>query len=234
METDSIYTGLQKPSEDVYSTVNQPQGKRAGEQHGANMTVKKASSWKWAAVGLAVLCILSVSVPLGVIFHRNAEYASLFQKYSDLQNHLKNSTDMTENCSAVWKWILGAAVDVTLDPDTAHPRLTLSAEGKRVRLGVQDWERDSIGGPVCWAGRASPRGDATGRCSLKPQKLGVYLDYEEGQLSFYNVESRSHIYTFTDMEFNPNEKLYPFFYTGDSDTALVLESPDPDPVSAAD
>ncbi|MBN3283170.1 TRI39 ligase, partial [Polyodon spathula] len=70
--------------------------------------------------------------------------------------------------------------------------------------------------------------------SLKPQKLGVYLDYEEGQLSFYNVESRSHIYTFTDMEFNPNEKLYPLFWTGNSDTALVLESPDPDSVSTAD
>ncbi|MGH0185988.1 UNVERIFIED_CONTAM: hypothetical protein FKN15_019807 [Acipenser sinensis] len=70
--------------------------------------------------------------------------------------------------------------------------------------------------------------------SLKPQKLGVYLDYEEGQLSFYNVETRSHIYTFTDMEFNPNEKLYPLFYTRDSDTDLVLESPEPDPVSAAD
>ncbi|XP_041112288.1 E3 ubiquitin-protein ligase TRIM39-like isoform X2 [Polyodon spathula] len=68
---------------------------------------------------------------------------------------------------------------------------------------------------------------------LKPQKLGVYLDYEEGQLSFYNVESRSHIYSFTDMEFNPNEKLYPFFWTWDSDTDLVLESPDPDPVSTA-
>ncbi|MGH0191521.1 UNVERIFIED_CONTAM: hypothetical protein FKN15_065018 [Acipenser sinensis] len=51
--------------------------------------------------------------------------------------------------------------------------------------------------------------------SMKPQKLGVYLDYEEGWLSFYNVETRSHIYTFTDMEFKPNEKLYPFFWTWD-------------------
>ncbi|MGH0174841.1 UNVERIFIED_CONTAM: hypothetical protein FKN15_069305 [Acipenser sinensis] len=69
--------------------------------------------------------------------------------------------------------------------------------------------------------------------SLKIQKLGVYLDYEEAQLSFYNVETRSHIYTFTDMEFNPNEKLYPLFYTY-SYTDLVLESPDPDPVSDGD
>ncbi|XP_058877621.1 butyrophilin subfamily 2 member A1-like [Acipenser ruthenus] len=45
--------------------------------------------------------------------------------------------------------------------------------------------------------------------SLKPQILGVYLDYEERQLSFYNVETRSHIYTFTDMELNTKEKVYP-------------------------
>ncbi|XP_033897872.2 E3 ubiquitin-protein ligase TRIM39-like [Acipenser ruthenus] len=47
--------------------------------------------------------------------------------------------------------------------------------------------------------------------SPKPQKLGVYLDYEEGQLSFYNVETRAHIYTF------PNTftvKLYPNFCPG--------------------
>ncbi|MGH0183038.1 UNVERIFIED_CONTAM: hypothetical protein FKN15_010877 [Acipenser sinensis] len=69
---------------------------------------------------------------------------------------------------------------------------------------------------------------------LKPQKLGMYLDYEEGQLSFYNVETRSHIYTFTDMEFNPNEKLYPFFWTWDENIDLVLESPNPNTVSAED
>ncbi|MBN3275232.1 TRI39 ligase, partial [Polyodon spathula] len=48
---------------------------------------------------------------------------------------------------------------------------------------------------------------------VDPQKLGVYLDYEEEQFFFYNVETNSHIYTFTDMEFNPNEKLYPFFWS---------------------
>ncbi|XP_058867806.1 butyrophilin subfamily 1 member A1-like isoform X2 [Acipenser ruthenus] len=192
----------------------------------------------------------------------------------------------------VWKWILAASVDVTLDPDTAHPRLTLSAEGKRVRLGEtrQDlpdnpvrfdvWRcvlgRESftsgrhywqvqVGGNTLWRLGVSKEsaerkggismtpqqgywtvrwsgGEFTAHTdpqtplprSLKPQKLGVYLDYEEGQLSFYNVETRSHIYTFTDMEFNPNEKLYPFFCTVDENTALVLETPDPDPVSAAD
>uniref|UniRef100_A0A3B1JY37 E3 ubiquitin-protein ligase TRIM39-like n=1 Tax=Astyanax mexicanus TaxID=7994 RepID=A0A3B1JY37_ASTMX len=47
--------------------------------------------------------------------------------------------------------------------------------------------------------------------SLKqaPQKVGVFVDYEEGLVSFYDVEVRSHIYSFTGQTFT--EKLYPFF-----------------------
>uniref|UniRef100_W5M5V9 Uncharacterized protein n=1 Tax=Lepisosteus oculatus TaxID=7918 RepID=W5M5V9_LEPOC len=44
--------------------------------------------------------------------------------------------------------------------------------------------------------------------SLKPRRVGVYVDYEEGQISFYNVKARCHIYTF---RHTFNEKLYPFF-----------------------
>ncbi|XP_067110302.1 E3 ubiquitin-protein ligase TRIM39-like [Osmerus mordax] len=43
----------------------------------------------------------------------------------------------------------------------------------------------------------------------KPQKVGVFVDYEEGLVSFYNVEARSHIYSFTGCTFT--EKLYPYF-----------------------
>ncbi|XP_066579190.1 E3 ubiquitin-protein ligase TRIM39 [Amia ocellicauda] len=47
--------------------------------------------------------------------------------------------------------------------------------------------------------------------SLKPQKVGVYVDYEGGQVSFYNVEKRSHIYTFTDTF---TDRLCAFFCPG--------------------
>ncbi|XP_067110818.1 E3 ubiquitin-protein ligase TRIM39-like [Osmerus mordax] len=43
----------------------------------------------------------------------------------------------------------------------------------------------------------------------KPQKVGVFVDYEEGLVSFYDVEARSHIYFFTGCTFT--EKLYPLF-----------------------
>ncbi|XP_073715854.1 E3 ubiquitin-protein ligase TRIM39-like [Misgurnus anguillicaudatus] len=44
---------------------------------------------------------------------------------------------------------------------------------------------------------------------VKPQKVGVFVDYEEGLVCFYDVESRSHIYSFTDQTFT--EKLFPYF-----------------------
>ncbi|XP_072543279.1 E3 ubiquitin-protein ligase TRIM39-like [Salminus brasiliensis] len=49
------------------------------------------------------------------------------------------------------------------------------------------------------------------RLSLKqaPQKVGVFVDYEEGLVSFYDVDVGSHIYSYTDQYFT--ERLYPYF-----------------------
>ncbi|XP_058251881.1 erythroid membrane-associated protein-like [Hemibagrus wyckioides] len=49
------------------------------------------------------------------------------------------------------------------------------------------------------------------RLSLKqaPQKIGVFVDYEKGLVSFYDVDAMSHIYSFTGQCFT--DKLYPIF-----------------------
>ncbi|XP_030634703.1 E3 ubiquitin-protein ligase TRIM39-like [Chanos chanos] len=161
-----------------------------------------------------------------------------------------------------------STVDVTLDPDTAHPCLVLSDDGKQVTCGDEEqnlpdnperfdrcgnvlgkegfssgrfyyevevrgktkWTlgvaRESInrkgqikGGPDAgyWSIRLR-NGDeykALDSPSVllslrqKPQKVGVFVDYEEGLVSFYDVEASSHIYSFTGQSFT--EKLYPVF-----------------------
>ncbi|XP_041652506.1 E3 ubiquitin-protein ligase TRIM39-like [Cheilinus undulatus] len=65
------------------------------------------------------------------------------------------------------------------------------------------------------------------RLSLQsgPEKVGVFVDYEEGLVSFYDVDAAALIYSFTGCSFT--EKIYPFFSTcrNDGTTIHSVEKP---------
>ncbi|KAJ8007622.1 hypothetical protein DPEC_G00096090 [Dallia pectoralis] len=59
----------------------------------------------------------------------------------------------------------------------------------------------------------------------RPRRVGIYVDYEGGKVSFYNVDEKSHIYSYTNQSFK--EKLYPYFYVysrAKKSEALVISS----------
>ncbi|KAM3872524.1 E3 ubiquitin-protein ligase TRIM21-like [Diretmus argenteus] len=59
----------------------------------------------------------------------------------------------------------------------------------------------------------------------RPQKVGVFVDYEEGLVSFYDVDAAALIYSYTGCTFT--EKLYSFFcpYQGGKNSAPLIISP---------
>ncbi|KAF4089029.1 hypothetical protein AMELA_G00061970 [Ameiurus melas] len=181
---------------------------------------------------------------------------------------------------------LKETVDVTLDPDTAHPNLILSADGKQVTcgdtrqnlpdtpqrfttcscvLGKQSFSSGrfyyevQVRGKTEWTlgvvrENINRKGTIRGTpqnglwtvilrneneykaCAgpavpltlrEKVEKVGVFVDYEEGLVSFYDVKSSSHIYSFTGQSFT--EKLYPYFSpcnnNGGKNSAPLIISP---------
>ncbi|KAK7939703.1 hypothetical protein WMY93_003029 [Mugilogobius chulae] len=57
---------------------------------------------------------------------------------------------------------------------------------------------------------------------LISRKVGIYLDYDNGQLSFYDVDKRFHIYTYNEQF---TEKLFPLFGTVEILKDLVIRAP---------
>lgn len=163
------------------------------------------------------------------------------------------------------------AVDVTLDPNTAHPALILSDDGKQVRHGVarnyvpenperfnpcccvitkqcfssgrfyfeiqvkdktrwtlgvaeQSTRRKGIitlspenGQWTVWLKNGNEYAALVGSprqlaLNSKPKNVGVFVDYNEGLVSFYDGDTADVLYSFTGCSFSG--KLYPFLCPG--------------------
>ncbi|XP_054636773.1 probable E3 ubiquitin-protein ligase TRIML1 [Dunckerocampus dactyliophorus] len=70
------------------------------------------------------------------------------------------------------------------------------------------------------------------RFKSKPERIGVFVDYEEGLVSFYDVDTVTLIYSFIGCAFN--ERIFPYFSPcphneGSNEAPLVLTYSLPDP-----
>ncbi|XP_039897071.1 E3 ubiquitin-protein ligase TRIM39-like [Simochromis diagramma] len=127
------------------------------------------------------------------------------------------------------------SVDVKLDPDSAHQRLVLSEDRKESYWEVEvnnktGWDIGLVRGGANRKGKLKLSPDngywvivhyeedkyaaltaPPVRIHLKekPEKVGVFVDYEEDLVSFYDVKAESHIYSFTECSFRA--ELYPYF-----------------------
>ncbi|XP_053904315.1 butyrophilin subfamily 1 member A1-like [Malaclemys terrapin pileata] len=64
--------------------------------------------------------------------------------------------------------------------------------------------------------------------SVRPSRVGIFLDYEAGEVSFYNVTDRSHLFTFTGT-FSGTLRPYfsPWFNAGGTNAAPLIICPVP-------
>ncbi|XP_010897475.2 E3 ubiquitin-protein ligase TRIM21 [Esox lucius] len=128
-----------------------------------------------------------------------------------------------------WSCVLGSP---TISTGRHYWEVELSAEGGW-RLGVTDvnaprkglfsmtpangfWTLWKGTQNIIWA-CGKPQTKITVRALLRI--VGVYLDFEEGQVSFYDVENRVHIYTFSDKF---KGRVVPVFGCHDGDTKISI------------
>ncbi|KAL6456207.1 hypothetical protein MHYP_G00347490 [Metynnis hypsauchen] len=57
-----------------------------------------------------------------------------------------------------------------------------------------------------------------------PRVLGICIDVDEKWLTFYNSETKAHIYTFRQMDFADGEKIYPVFNTLEKSADLKIKT----------
>uniref|UniRef100_A0AAV2LS02 Uncharacterized protein n=1 Tax=Knipowitschia caucasica TaxID=637954 RepID=A0AAV2LS02_KNICA len=132
------------------------------------------------------------------------------------------------------------AVEVSLDPKTAHPDLVLSKDLKQVKEKTS-WEVGVVKESVDRKAEEDSLTVQKGYWTLnldddyktsddppviisvkgRPKKVGVFVDYDEGLVSFYDVDKESFLYSFTDCCFTEN--ILPFFDPHGDSAPMVLK-----------
>ncbi|XP_028330136.1 E3 ubiquitin-protein ligase TRIM21-like isoform X3 [Gouania willdenowi] len=217
-----------------------------------------------------------------VMVHPSSYEETVLRAVAQLEDTLSDKMKMMK--MKMMKMMQQFAVDVTLDPLTAHPDLVLSDDGKQVYcsdekkklpdnkerfskcvnvLGKQSFSSGRFYFEVQVKGKTkwdlgvvkesinrkeritlTPKngywivvlrdGNVYKACEdhpvilhLKcvPEKVGVFVDYEEGVVSFYDVDAAALIYSFNHCCFT--HKLHPFFspcfnYDGKNSSPLII------------
>ncbi|KAJ3581755.1 hypothetical protein NHX12_016273 [Muraenolepis orangiensis] len=225
-----------------------------------------------AFIDLYKLICISLTLPVTSVSCERS-----FSCLRRLKNYLRNTSgdSRTSNLAllAINTRVQQYGVEVTLDPDTAHPKLILSDDGKQVHDGgvgkklpdnpkrftrypdVLTRQSFSSGRfyfevqvkdkTTWWLGVAKESVNRKDDIKMTPdngywflyilkdklsfndnpavrlpvraelQKVGVFVDYDAGLVSFYDVEARAHIYSATGCTFS--EPLYPILHPGSHD-----------------
>ncbi|XP_053458495.1 butyrophilin subfamily 1 member A1 [Nycticebus coucang] len=238
----------------------------------------------WIVAVVVILVVLGL-VTTGCIFFT-------WRLYKERSKERKNALSPKDRVLEELKWKKSTvhAVDVTLDPDTAHPNLLLHDDLKSVQLedSCQTWPEKSerfdswpcvlgreafISGRHYWEVEVGDRIDwVVGVCSenvkrkgfdpivpengfwalelyeneywaLNPRRtpllmsnhfhrVGIFLDYESGNVYFYNMTNGSHIYTFSKMSFSgPLRPLFCLWSSGDQPLTICPLTDGPEVVT---
>nr|XP_004560726.1 tripartite motif-containing protein 34A isoform X1 [Maylandia zebra] len=235
------------------------------------------SAWRW---GRAPNLLTAMELLMWTLMLQRPDKDTIPQQWLLWKQKTQKIGAISYIPQPVWDWIADAAVEVTLDLDTANPDLLISTDEKRMRCGFErkdipnyhqrfdgwwcavgtegygtgrhywevevgerDWRLGVAKESALRKGFKSLNTD-TGYLTLRlergtelkaltvpftalppgliPRKVGVYLDYDNNQLSFYDVDKHFHIYTYNE---SFDEKLFPLFGTVEIIKDLVIRSP---------